>query len=38
MLAWLLAALVGETVFGAIMANHRTFQAEMERYLAVSVG
>jgi hypothetical protein len=33
MLVHLLAALLGETVFGAITARHRAFQAEMERYL-----
>ena len=33
MLVRLLVALVGETIFGAITARHRGFQAEMERYL-----
>lgn len=33
MLVQLLAALVGETIFGAITARHRAFHAEMERYL-----
>jgi hypothetical protein len=33
MLVQLLVTLVSETVFGAITARHRAFQAEMERYL-----
>jgi hypothetical protein len=33
MLVQLLAALVGDAIFGAITSRHRRFQAEMLQYL-----
>jgi hypothetical protein len=33
MLAQILAALVGDVIFGAVTARHRCFQDDMQRYL-----